>query len=255
MEMGMGGDMGGHMGGMSMGSGLMLWGVHLDILLMMASGIFYVICAFFVWKTYKKEKSELIGALLAFLVYQAISMFFMGLEMQTMNMLYGNIAGAAVIIGTAYMLKFPFSGFAEKTRRIVFLVLLVASLGLFAWFMQTAERQMDLMHFVLWYDLVANGILAGGSILIFGLRNREAMLRKKALGGGTGVMSCCVAANGFMLTGAMITSSVFAFLAPIFILFSLKSAKGGSAAAPSSAPVAPSDAQVPPSPTPVQPAM
>lgn len=247
----MGGDMSGHMGGMGdmgMSSGPMLWGMHLDILLMMASGIFYIICAFFVWRTYKKEKSELIGALLAFLVYQAISMFFMGLEMQTMNMLYGNIAGAAVIIGTAYMLKFPFSGFAEKTRRLVFLVLLVASLGLFAWFMQTADRQMDLMNFVLWYDLIANGILVGGSILIFGLRNKEAALRKKALGGGTGVASCCIAANGFMLTGAMITSSVFAFLAPIFILFSLKSAKGGPAAAPANTPVAPSS-------TPAQPAM
>lgn len=227
MEMGMEHSMG------MMDMGPMVFGfMHLENLLMVASGIFYLICAYFVYKTYKQGKSELVGALLAFLVYQAISMFFMGIEMHTMNMLYGNIAGAAVIIGTAYMLKFPFSGFSEKTRRLVFLVLLVASLGLFAWFMQTADRQMDLMHFVLWYDLVANGILVGGSILIFGLRNREAALRKKALGGGTGVLSCCIAANGFMLTGAMITSSVFAFLAPIFILFSLKSVKENVTSAP-----------------------
>ncbi len=240
-DMGMGGDMG--MGMMDMGP-MVLGVIHLDILLMIASGIFYIICAFFVFKTYKKERTELVGALLAFLIYQAISMFFMGLEMHTMNMVYGNIAGAAVLIGTAYMLKFPFSGLAEKTRRIIFLVLLIASLGLFAWFMQTPERQMDLMHFVLWYDLIANGILVGGSILLFGLKSREAALKKKALGGGTGVLSCCIAANGFMLTGAMITSAVFAFLAPIFILFSLKSAKGSAGNNP--APVA--------NPNPIQPA-
>jgi hypothetical protein len=243
MDMDMGMGMEGGMHDMSMGMmdmGPMIWGMHLDILLMIASGIFYIICAYFVWKTYKKEKNELVGALLAFLVYQAISMFFMGVEMQTMNMLYGNIAGAAVLIGTAYMLKFPFSGLSEKTRRVIFLVLLVASLGLFAWFMQTEMRQMQLMHFVLWYDLIANGIIVGGSILLFGLKSREAALRKKALGGGTGVLSCCIAANGFMLTGAMIMSSVFAFLAPILILFSLKSAKAGmTTGSVNPAPVAP----------------
>lgn len=241
-SIGMGGDMG--MSAMEMGP--VVLGMHLENLLMVASGVFYLICAYFVYKTYVKEKSELIGALLAFLIYQAISMFFMGIEMHTMNMLYGNIAGAAVIIGTAYMLKFPFSGFAEKTRRVIFLVLLIASLGLFAWFMQTPERQTDLMHFVLWYDLIANGILVGGSILLFGLKSRESALRKKALGGGTGVLSCCIAANGFMLTGAMIASSVFAFLAPLFILFSLKSAKGGATGAVSANAVPPAT----PSPTP-----
>ncbi len=236
-SMGMG-DMGG------MGAGPMIFGMDLSILLMIASGIFYLVCAFFVYKTYKKEKSELVGALLAFLVYQAISMFFMGIEMHTMNMLYGNIAGAAVIIGTAYMLKFPFSGFSERNRRLVFLVLLVASLGLFAWLMQTAERQSGLMNFVLWYDLVANGILVGGSILLFGLKASEKAIKRKAIGGGAGVVSCCVAANGFMITGAMITSSLFAFLAPIFILFSLKSAKqnGGGSAAVSATPASPAPA-------------
>jgi peptidoglycan/LPS O-acetylase OafA/YrhL len=252
MEMGghdmgaMNGDMGmGHgmdMGGMSMDSGPLVLGMHLDIFLMVAAGIFYIICAFFVWRTWKKEKTELVGALLAFLVYQAVSMFFMGLDMQTKNMLYGNIAGAAVIIGTAYMLKFPISRLSEKARRVTFLVLLVASLGLFAWFMQSAEKQTELMSFVLWYDLIANGIIVGGSILLFGLKASERSLKRKALGGGTGVASCCIAANGFMIAGSMIASSVFAFLAPIFILFSLKSAKAGMS---SSAATTPAPAPVP----------
>ncbi len=252
-DMGMGADMGGMHGDMGMGMmdmGPIVFGtVHLNTLLMIASGVFYIICAFFVWKTYKKEKTELVGALLAFLVYQAISMFFMGMNMQTMQMVYSNIAGAAVILGTAYMLKFPISGLTQKTRRLLFLVLLVASLGLFAWFMQTAARQMELMHFVLWYDLVANGIIVGGSILVFGLKVREGMLKKKALGGGVGVVSCCVAANGFMITGAMIASSVFAFLAPIFILFSLKSARGNSSASTATATPATGTPSAPAAPT------
>lgn len=213
---------------MMMPMGPTLFGFELGTLLMIASGVFYIICAIFVYRSYKQEKTELIGALLAFLIYQAISMFFMGVEMLTHNMLFSNIAGFAVLVGSAYMLKFPFSQFSKGVRQTVFFVVLIVALGLFVWFMQTPERQMDLMTFVLWYDMITNGIIAGGSIIIYGLKVAEAKLRRKAVTGGSGVLTCCIAANGFMLTGAMITSSVFAFIAPLLILGSINLGKNKS---------------------------
>ncbi len=205
--------------------GPMVFGLHLDVFLMLASGIFYLICAGFVWKPMRKEKNELINALFAFLIYQAISMFFMGVEMATHNMLYGNIAGLAVFVGSAYMLKFPLSSLSEKTRNISFMAILIAALGLFLWFMQTEARQMDLMHFVLWYDLVLNGIVVGGTIIGYGIKTTEKLIKTKAFAGGGGVVSCCVVSNAAMLGGAMILSSVFQFLAPVLILASLKYAR------------------------------
>jgi hypothetical protein len=188
---------------------------------MLASGIFYVICAFVVYKSYKKEKNELIGALLAFLGYQAINMFFMGLEMQTMNMLYSNVAALSVLVGSAYMLKFPFSSFSKGTRRLVFFISLIIGLGIFAWFMQNETREMALMNFILWYDIIVNGILVGGFMLLLAIRTSEKWLKIKAFGGGTGVITCCVVSNGAMLSGALLASSFFGFLAPIVILVSL----------------------------------
>ena len=202
-----------------------LWGLDVSSLLMLISGVFYVICAIVVYRSYRTEKSELIGALLAFLAYQSVSMFFMGVEMLTHNLLYGNIAGFAVILGSAYMLKFPLSKFSAGVRRSVFFIVLIAAFGVIAWFMQSIELQKQLMSFVLWYDLVVNGIIAGGSIVVYGLKVRENNLKVKALTGGTGVLSCCMVANGFMLTGSMIIGSLVGFLAPLFILGSLKLGK------------------------------
>lgn len=206
---------------MMMGSGKMVLGLHLESFLMLASGVFYIICAMFLWKPFRKEGNELVGALFAFLLYQAVNMFFMGLEMQTINMMYSNIAALAVLLGSAYMLKFPFSSFSRGVRRVLFLLSLIVVIGIFAWFMQTEEKQMMLMDFVLWYDLVVNGIMVGGFMILLALRTSEKILKVKALGGGTGVVSCCVVSNGAMLGGAMITGSLFSFLAPVAILSSL----------------------------------
>lgn len=220
------GMMGHDMGGMMMDMGPVIFGnLHLVNFLLMLSGVFYLLCALSIFKTWRREKNELVGALFAFLSYQAVSMFFMGVEMHTMNIMYSNVAALAIFIGSAYMMKFPLSKLSEKTRKVSFLVIVAALLGLFAWFMGTPEKQMQLMHFVLWYDLVINGILVGGSIIVFGLKATEAISKKKALGGGTGVVSCCVVANGAMIGGAMLAGTIFSFLAPIIILSTLRSGK------------------------------
>ncbi len=214
-------------------SGPMVFGMMFEIFLMMAAGVFYLLCAAYVWKPMRQEKNELIGALFAFLIYQAISMFFMGLEMHTMNMVYSNIAGLAVFIGSAYMLKFPLSSLSERTRKTVFRVVLMMVVALFIWFIKTKEREMQLMHFTLWYDLVVNGLIVGGFIIFkaIGIANRWQKI--KALGGGSGVVTCCVIANGAMITGAMITSSIFGFLAPVIIISTLMYARKKQREAPS----------------------
>lgn len=212
--------------------GPMILGLSLDVFLMIASGVFYLICAAFVLKPMRREKNELISALFAFLVYQAVSMFFMGLEMETMNMLYGNIAALAVFVGSAYMLKFPLSPLSKRARSISFMGILIVILGVFIWFMQTEARQMSLMHFVLWYDLVLNGIIVGGSIIGYGFKASEKLAKTKALAGGSGVVSCCVVSNAAMLGGAIVLSSVFQFLAPILILGALAFARKKSPSTP-----------------------
>ena len=47
-----------------------------------------------------------------------IGMFFMGLNMHTMNATQGYIASLAVFIGSAYMLKFPLHHFLHQFERL-----------------------------------------------------------------------------------------------------------------------------------------
>lgn len=205
----------------------LVMGYPLDVLLMLVSGVFYLVCALYVLKIKKEDRSELVNALFAFLTYQAVGMFFMGLQMNTMEAVYGRIAALSVLIGAAYMLKFPFSRFSASTRKITFMLSLIVSFLIFGWFIQNPMREMKLFHFMLWYDIVVNGLVVGGAIILFGLRN-SGFYRTKALGGGSGVVSCCVVANVSMLGGFMLVSSFFQFLAPVLILAVLIMGKKGS---------------------------
>lgn len=196
-------------------------GMPLDIFLLFVSGVFYAVCAWFLWKKLREEKSELTSALFAFLSYQTINMVFMGLEIFTENMVYGRISALAILLGSTYMLKFPLSHFSSWARKVVFMLSLIVALGLFVWFIQTPETEKMLMKFVLWYDLIVNGILVGGTMIIFGLRAVERVYKMKAIGGGAGVISCCVIAGSAFLSGAMLTGAVSSFFAPILILGTL----------------------------------
>lgn len=202
-------------------SGPMILGLNLEVFIMLASGIFYLICASFLWKPFKKEKNELIGALFAFLIYQALSMFFMGLEMETKNILYSNIASISVFIGSVYMLKFPFSFFPKIVSKILFFLSLAGVIALFLWFIETPEKELALMNFTAWYDIVINGLVVGGSIITFAFLVPERWMKIKAAGGAGGIVSCCVISGASMLGGALVASTVFQFLAPVLIICSL----------------------------------
>lgn len=202
-----------------------IFGLNFDAFLLLASGVFYILSALFILNPLREEKSELVWALFAFLIYQALNMFFMGLEFQTKNIVYSNIAALSVFIGSVYMLKFPFSSFSQGIRKNLFLGSLVIVFSLFIWFMQTKEKQEALMHFTIWYDIFINGIVVGGFMIILAFRTTERWLKMKAIGGGGGVLSCCVVSNVAMLSGTVIVSAIFSFLAPIFILGTLMFAR------------------------------
>jgi hypothetical protein len=209
---------------MSMGPNV-LWGVALFNLLMGIAGIFYLICALFLWKRVRAEKNELLSALFAFLVYQAINMFFIATFFQTGKHIYGYISGISILIGSMYMLKFPFHSFAAGTRKAIFIISLIVVIAIFGWFITHPALFMIWTNFTLWYDFIINGLVVGGSIVFFAFYASDRRQKIKAAGGGTGVMACCIVGNATLISGALVVSSIFQFLAPIIILLSLASKK------------------------------
>lgn len=205
--------------------GAMVFGLPLVTFLFFASALVYAICAVALWKPFRRERNELITALFAFFIYQTISMLFMALEMNTMNMLYSSISSLAVFIGSIFMIRFLYSNQPQTTRRMIFMLSLIVVLGMFIWFTQTAARETMLMNFTLWYDLIVNGIFVGGAIIYAGIKATQNWAKIKAIGGGSGVVACCVVSSATMLGGALLTSSAFQFIAPVVILGSLSAAR------------------------------
>lgn len=202
-------------------NGPTIMGFSFEVFIMFCAGVGNLICAMLVWKPLREERSELLSAFFAFLVYQAVSMFAMALALQTQNIAYANISGLAVLLGSVYMLKFIFSSFSMTARKVIFMTLLVIVLSIFAWFIQTPERGLLLEHFIIWYDIVIIGVIVGGSIIAFGIKTSERWLRFKAIGGGSGVVTCCIVSNMALLGGGILLSSLLHLIAPFIILTSL----------------------------------
>ena len=202
-------------------SGPMFLGYPVEISVMVLAGIVYLVCAAIVWGPMRKERNELIGALFAFLVYQALSMILMSVGVETMNMSLENLSALAIFIGSVYMLRFPFSYFGAAMRRILFSLSLIGVFVIFAWFISSPEREMQLSHFITYYDIIVNGLVVGFFMFRAGIVAKNNWVRVKALGGGAGVASCCVVSNVASLGGFFTLSSLFAFLAPVIIVFSL----------------------------------
>jgi hypothetical protein len=202
-------------------SGAMFLGYPVEISIMFLAGVVYLVCAAIIWKPMRKERNELIGALFAFLIYQALAMILSTIGMETMNMTLENLSALAIFIGSAYMLRFPFSYFGSVTRKILFTLSLIAVFVLFGWFISSPDREMQLSHFITIYDIVVNGIVVGFFMFRSAIIARDSWVRVKAMGGGAGVASCCVVSNIASLGGAFTLSSVFAFLAPVIIVSSL----------------------------------
>ena len=202
-------------------SGVMLLGLPIEVSILIISGVFYAICALIVFRPYRTERNELIGALLAFLTYQAVAMVAMGIEIYTHNILYGIISAIAILVGSVYMLKFPLSFFKENVRKTAFKLALLIVLVVLGWLVLTPSGTRAMMSFTIWYDVFVNGVVVGFFMLIAGFKASERWLRVKALGGGIGVASCCIVSNVAMVSGAIAVSSVFQFLAPIIIISTL----------------------------------
>ncbi len=190
----------------------------LEDTILVASGIFYAIASVIIWQSWRRERTELMTSFLAFMVSNAIGMAFMGLGPIYNSSTTMDIGTFAILIGSAFMLKFPLSFAPEAWRKGLFYVALVGTVVLSWWMSFTMSGMhygMDVMN---WFVIVIDGIVVGGLMIVMGLKAHERWFRVKSSGGGAGVMACCLVSQAATMSGAVITSAVFQFLAPIIMI-------------------------------------
>ena len=197
-------------------------GIPLGITLMWGAGVFYAIGAIVFFASFRREfANELMIALFAFLVSMTLALLLMGVGEYWKNMWYGYLGTLAILVGSAFMLKFPFTIFSVRVRQMLFRLFLVTVMFLFIWMVLFDSGRTLMAQFVMWYMIFVNGLVVGFFVFFVGLRSKERWLKIKATGGGVGIMSCCIASHVASIAGAVLLSAIFQFIAPVILVASV----------------------------------
>ncbi|MEK7517319.1 MAG: hypothetical protein AAB583_02125 [Patescibacteria group bacterium] len=199
-----------------------IFGIPVGIAITWGAGVLYAAgSVLFLNSFWREMKNELMEALFAFLASMALALLLMGLGEYWNNMLFGYLGSLAILIGSAFMLKFPLTVFSEEKRGILFHLILTIVLVSFIWMVLWPLGREIMPMFIMWYMIVANGLVAGFFIFFAGLRSKERAIKIKATGGGLGVVSCCIVSHLASMSGAILLSAVFQFMAPFLLVASV----------------------------------
>lgn len=199
-----------------------IFGIPLGIAGMWGAGIIYLLVAISFIISFRREMAnELMVALFTFILSMALALMLMGTGEYLQNMLFGYLGSLSILIGSLFMLKFPLTVFPLPTRKNLFRLLLGVVLLIYIWMVISETGRQLMPHFIMWYMIVVNGLVVGFFIFFVGIRSRERALKIKATGGGLGIASCCVVSHVAGMSGALLLSMVFQFIAPIILILSL----------------------------------
>lgn len=196
-------------------------GIPLSIALMWGAGIMYFIGAVLLWRPLRAEKGELMTALFAFLVSMTAALFLMGAGEYWKSISLGYLGTLAVMVGSVFMLKFPLTTLSQGMRTTAFRIIFIVVLFLFIGMLALPGGQKLMPNFVMWYMMLVNGVVVGFFIFFAGLIAKARWFKVKAVGGGAGIASCCVASHVASMFGVLLLSAIFQFLAPLIIVLSI----------------------------------
>lgn len=198
------------------------WGIPLQIIIMWSAGTLYALAAIsFLISFHKEMANELMQALFAFLLSMALALNLMGTGEYSQNMIFGYLGTLSILVGSVFILKFPLTVFPASSRKTLFRFILLSVLVIFIWMVTSQTGRQLMPQFIMWYMIIANGLVAGFFIFFAGLRSKEKALKIKAMGGGMGIASCCIVSHIASISGAIILSAIFQFLSPILLMLTL----------------------------------
>ncbi|MBI4128347.1 MAG: hypothetical protein HY459_04775 [Parcubacteria group bacterium] len=193
-------------------------GIPVNVFLLWLAALAYAIGVIFFLDSYRKERGELMIAFLAFVTSMAFANFFMGAGEYWQIPLFMQLGTLAIFVGSAFMLKFPLTALPPSLRRPLFWVSLILFLLFAAWLIVAPLGQRLAPQLSMWFMVVINGILVGGYLVWAGLKATERWKRMKAVGGGIGVATCCVASHGAAVFGAVFLSAFLQVIAPFVMI-------------------------------------
>lgn len=198
-----------------------IFGFPATVLLLWLSAAFYIVTIVLLWKPFRRERNDLMVALNAFLYGMAFFHIFLGAGFYFNNLFLMHLGSFAALTGSAYTLKFPLSGLKQPFRQLGFYLALAIAWSLVVWLLISPHPLSAMISSVLVYMIIVTG-LAGIYTIWIGLRAKERWVKVKCLGGGAGMITCCLFADLLVLAnGVTILGEILMSVAPVILLAGL----------------------------------
>ncbi|MDO8561699.1 MAG: hypothetical protein Q7S05_02630 [bacterium] len=201
---------------------LTILGLPYGVFLLLVSATFYFISSILILRPLFETKEQLIQSFFAWLFGMGLLHFFLaaGFFWDVNALLYIGMFGA--LTGSAYLLRIPLRGLWPRHETVVFYTVLLAGWFIIAWMLLASNYSLELMLNIMFgYMILVGGILPGPYLIWIGLKSENRAMKVKGIGGGIGVILCCLLADSLVLFVYMNVSfwtEFFMTIAPIVLI-------------------------------------
>lgn len=173
---------------------------------------------------FRAERNKLMFAFFAFLFAMAWLHIFAGLGTLLKQMVWTHIGFLGGLFGVSYTLLFPLSALKQPLRSALLYLALAKATVIVLWMFLLTHKSSTMILVGYLYMIIIAGIIAGGYILWKGLQMKDMPAKVKTVGGGLGLITCCLVADVWVLLAIFygltvpISGHFWMALAPIIIL-------------------------------------
>lgn len=201
-----------------------IFGLPGSVFFLWMSAIFFTITFLVFWKGYRGqgERDELTTAFTAFLLGMAIFHIILGAAELYKNEALILLAVLVAFIGSTYTLRFPLSTIKEPWRSWIFYSVFAGTLLYMIAAVIYSYPIDSVVKTVFWYMIIASGGVSGLYALKKGFEAKTQSVRIKCIGGGAGIITCCLVADLMVVfAGVTIIGEMLMSAAPVILLGSV----------------------------------
>lgn len=202
---------------------LTILGLPYGVFLLWMSAFFFLISSIIILKPLAETKEKLIQAFFAWLLGMGLLHLFLGAGFLWNITVLLHIGIFFGYTGSAYLLRIPLRGLIPRHEKVIFYTVLLIGWLIVAW--MTVWPHLHTVKLMLWflfgYMILVAGILPAFYLIWMGVKAKSKAVKVKGIGGGMGIISCCLLADLlviFVFMSVALWSEFFMALAPVILI-------------------------------------
>lgn len=198
-------------------------GLPSGVFLLWNSALWFLLASAFILKPLSETKDKMIQGFFAWLLGMGLLHAFLGagfLWNVTVLLHIGIFFG---FTGSAYLLRIPLRGLVPRYEKTIFYTVLLIGWSIVLWMIIWPHlHTVKLMLWLLFgYMILVAGILPGFYLVWMGIKAKSRALKVKGIGGGIGIITCCLLADLlviFVFMSVAFWAEFFMAIAPVILI-------------------------------------